>query len=125
MIKWTNKKLYRMHANNGYTYAEIARITGLTRSAVAGRIWRYKELFNQNRELFSDSQRPKSEPLLLHGNEYMIVGDVHVAQLDYHFAGLPLAIARKHMQKPRNLIIAGDFLTAEQSPRCKLQHAAI
>jgi 3',5'-cyclic AMP phosphodiesterase CpdA len=39
----------------------------------------------------------------------MVLGDVQLPTTDYNFATLPALIAKKHIKKPRRLIIAGDF----------------
>ena len=41
--------------------------------------------------------------------DFIIIGDVHVPSTDYEFAQLPVMIAKKHLKKPRKLIIAGDW----------------
>ena len=42
-------------------------------------------------------------------DDFMVVGDVHLPTTDYDFATLPAMIAKKHLKKPRKLIIAGDL----------------
>lgn len=42
-------------------------------------------------------------------DDFMVVGDVQLPTTDYDFATLPALIAKKHLKKPRKLLIAGDF----------------
>lgn len=43
-------------------------------------------------------------------DNFMVVGDVQIPTTDYNFALLPAVVAAKHLKRPRNLIIAGDFI---------------
>ena len=51
-------------------------------------------------------------PLHLTG-DYMVIGDVHVPFTDYEWAVKVAQVARKHLKKPRRLIIAGDFFNMD------------
>jgi hypothetical protein len=42
-------------------------------------------------------------------SDFMVVGDVQLPTTDYDFATLPAVIAKKHMKRPRRLIIGGDL----------------
>jgi hypothetical protein len=43
----------------------------------------------------------------------IVVGDLQAPAVDYEFAILPAAIAKKHLEAPRRLIMAGDMLNAD------------
>lgn len=45
--------------------------------------------------------------------DWMVVGDVHIPMTDTDFAMLPAVVAAKHMNKPRRLLIAGDFFNMD------------
>jgi predicted phosphodiesterase len=51
-------------------------------------------------------------PLTITGNA-MIVGDIHCPYTDWEYASLVTRIAEKHLQPPRQLIIAGDFFNLD------------
>lgn len=42
-------------------------------------------------------------------DDFMVIGDVQLPTTDYDFATLPALIAKKHLRKPRKLLIGGDF----------------
>lgn len=46
-------------------------------------------------------------------DDFMVVGDVQLPTTDYDFATLPALIAKKHLKKPRRLIVAGDFFNMD------------
>ena len=45
--------------------------------------------------------------------DFMIVGDAHVPYTDWDLAALVSAVARKHLKKPRRMILAGDFFSMD------------
>lgn len=64
------------------------------------------------REIKGQMEWSLGQPLKLEG-DWMIVGDVHVPFTDYDFAHLVGLVARKHLKKPRRLLIAGDFFNMD------------
>ena len=52
------------------------------------------------------------QPLHLEGDA-MIVGDIHCPFTDYEWAVKVSQVAKKHLKKPRRLIIAGDFFNMD------------
>jgi hypothetical protein len=52
------------------------------------------------------------KPMELEGDA-MVVGDVHVPYTDYEFAQLVGLVGKKHLKKPRKLIVAGDFFSMD------------
>ena len=81
-----------------------------------GRIYRarlkYKGIVAQN---FRGFDRPDlydwklPQEWVFDWDDFMVIGDVQLPTTDYDFAMLPAMIAKKHLKKPRKLIIAGDF----------------
>lgn len=52
------------------------------------------------------------QPLHLEG-DFMVIGDIHVPFTDYEWAVKVSTVAKKHLKKPRRLIIAGDFFNMD------------
>lgn len=52
-------------------------------------------------------------PWELHG-DFLIVGDVHVPSTDWEMAALVAEIGKRHLKKPRKLIVAGDLLNMDK-----------
>lgn len=71
-----------------------------------GRFWQGKEKFE------SAKIKPYSlgHPLELQG-DFVIIGDIHVPFTDYDWVGLVCAIGKRHLSKPRQLLICGDFFS--------------
>jgi predicted phosphodiesterase len=77
-----------------------------------------EEIF-RNRMIWAQSKHTKNlptyslgTPLYIEGDA-LVVGDVHVPYTDWEFTGLVGAIAKKHLKKPRQLVIAGDFFNLD------------
>jgi len=64
---------------------------------------------NTGRELHHFSL---GKPWTLEG-DWMIIGDVHVPFTDYEFGQLVNLVGRKHLSKPRRLLVAGDFFNMD------------
>ena len=54
------------------------------------------------------------EPLVLHGDNWMVTSDWHVPETDWGMIERMIAIAQKHLRPPRQLVIAGDFFSQSQ-----------
>jgi len=46
--------------------------------------------------------------------DWMIVGDAHVPYTDWEFAALVSEVAKKQLESPRKLLLAGDFFSFDQ-----------
>lgn len=46
--------------------------------------------------------------------DWMIVGDVHVPSTDWELAALAAEVAKRHLKKPRRLLIAGDLFNMDR-----------
>lgn len=77
--------------------------------AMHGKLWRAKLNITPRPELF---QHAVGEPLKLTG-DWIVLGDVQLPTTDYDFAILPAAIAKRHLSKPRQLLIVGDLLNMD------------
>ncbi len=77
--------------------------------AMHGKLWRAKLNITPRPELF---QHVVGKPLKLSGN-WIVLGDVQLPTTDYDFAILPAAIAKRHLSKPRQLLIVGDLLNMD------------
>lgn len=53
------------------------------------------------------------QPWSLRG-DWMIVGDVHVPSTDWELAALVAEIAKRHLKRPRRLLIAGDLFNMDK-----------
>lgn len=74
-----------------------------------GKIWRAKNKIIDMSHLF---QHDIGKPLALTG-DWIIIGDVQLPTTDYDFAILPAAIAKRHLKRPRQLLIAGDLVNMD------------
>ena len=77
--------------------------------AMHGKLWRAKLNITPRPELF---QHVVGEPLRLSG-DWIVLGDVQLPTTDYDFAILPAAIAKRHLSKPRQLLIVGDMMNMD------------
>lgn len=111
----TGEALLTIIERRNITEKQLAEELGLTADQVHGRIYRHKQA-QQARGVFPRPELFESdlgEPLTLSG-DYIIIGDVHAPCTDYDFAALPALIAKKHLRKPRRLIITGDLFNLDQ-----------
>jgi hypothetical protein len=83
----------------------LARELGITYNALHSKLYRVRKKVKSRPELFNIQLG--SAPLLT--GDWMIVGDVQIPSTDYEFALLPALVAKKHLRKSRQLLIAGDF----------------
>lgn len=81
----------------------------LTYAAFHGRLWRAKEKIEDRAKMFATMN---GDLLNLEG-DWIIVGDVQLPTTDYAFAALPAAIAKRHLKRPRQLLIAGDLMNMD------------
>lgn len=86
----------------------------MTVSALGSKIYRQQLKYRGKEENFTfdkpelyDWNLPKEWEF--DWDDFMVIGDVQLPTTDYDFAMLPAIIAKKHLRKPRRLIIAGDF----------------
>jgi hypothetical protein len=89
----------------GYTYADIAKVHGLTRGKVASRIRQHRLKSEKRRSKFY-VEFPEYWQL---SGDWMVCGDVHVPCSDYDFAQLLVKVAKQHNIK--RLLVGGDFFT--------------
>lgn len=106
--EWEQAKLMRV------TKEEFAKQKGETLSAISSKLYR-QSLKYKGKADFGGFDRPELYDWSLpkewsfKWEDFMVVGDVQLPTTDYDFATLPAVIAKKHLRKPRRLIIAGDF----------------
>jgi calcineurin-like phosphoesterase family protein len=102
--RWNEARLMKL------TMEQFAKQEGETYSAIRSKIYRqslkHKDYKFDRQELY-DWSLPKEWSF--EWDDFMVVGDVQLPTTDYDFAMLPAMIAKKHLRKPRKLIIAGDF----------------
>lgn len=103
--EWHEAKLLKI------TLEQFAKQKGETLSAIRSKIYRQglksKEEYKFDQPELYDWSLPKE--WVFDWNDFMVIGDVQLPTTDYDFAMLPSMIAKKHLKKPRKLIIAGDF----------------
>ena len=99
---WQNAK------QAGQSQDAFAQTIGVTKKAIECKLWRARKAkkIEPLPQLFRGADF--GEPFDLEG-DFVIIGDVHAPFTDYDFATLPALIGKKHLRKPRKLIIAGDF----------------
>lgn len=92
----------------GESYRDIAARLNMNADGVRGRLWRHQQSIAQpDYKLF---QTPAlGTPLHLTG-DFMVTGDYQLPTFDVDFFELMLAVAKRQLKAPRQLIIAGDFL---------------
>jgi hypothetical protein len=99
-------KNYRKH-HPSYDDYQMAAAVGLPLEIYIGRLaWAESQHRDKEKNWLLGS------PLQISGNA-MIVGDVHVPFVDWTYAHLVTRIAEKHLQPPRQLIIAGDYFNLD------------
>lgn len=107
--EWEEAKLVRV------TKEEFAKQRGMTYSALNSKLYRQGLKYKGQAENFTGFDRPELYDWKLPSewefewDDFMVIGDVQLPTTDYDFAMLPAIIAKKHLRKPRRLIIAGDF----------------
>lgn len=99
--------LWEAAKKSGVKKRDLAKSLGMTYRQFEGRLYRAKRKRVESNEKVFDVV-DIGRPLWLRG-DWIIVGDVHVPFTDYDFAQLPAMIAKKHLKKPRKLLIAGDL----------------
>jgi predicted phosphodiesterase len=82
----------------------------MTFDAFHGRLYRARKGIRSQAHLFTHDL---GAPWRLTGGDWLIVGDVQLPTTNYDYAGTLMAIAEKHLRKPRKLILAGDFINAD------------
>lgn len=94
------------------THSDFARRMGLPVQKYFQR--RYKAMQDRHGigSAFDDFPFTLGEPFRLRG-DVMIVGDVHVPFTDMSFAPFVAEIAKRHMPRPRQLLIAGDLFNMD------------
>lgn len=106
--EWEQAKLMRV------TKEEFAKNKGRTLSAISSQLYR-QGLKYKGKANFEGFDRPELYDWSLpkewefEWDDFMVVGDVQLPTTDYDFATLPAVIARKHLKKPRRIIISGDL----------------
>lgn len=92
------------------TMEQFAKQKGITHSALRSKIYRQslknKDYKFDQPELY-DWSLPKE--WAFEWDDFMVIGDVQLPTTDYDFAMYPAMVAKKHLRKPRRLIIAGDL----------------
>ena len=107
--EWEQAKLMRV------TKDEFAQQKGMTVSALRSKLYRQGLKYRGQARNFSGFDRPELYEWQLPNewtfdwDDFMVVGDVQLPTTDYDFAMYPAMIAKKHLRKPRRLIVAGDF----------------
>lgn len=97
------------------TKEEFAKQKGVTVSALRSKLYRQGLKYRGQAENFKGFDQPElyewhiPKEWVFYWDDFMVVGDVQLPTTDYDFATLPAMIAKKHLRKPRRLIIAGDF----------------
>lgn len=101
--------------NPDLTQTEFAISVGMTPTCFVNRYYQAKALIKAGIIQAPSHFQVKTfdECFRLSGN-WMIVGDAHVPYTDWEFASLVSLIAKKHLKKPRKLLIAGDFFSFDQ-----------
>lgn len=94
------------------TMEQFAKQKGITHSSCRSKIYRQSLKNPVKNDTFDkpelyDWSLPKE--WVFDWDDFMVVGDVQLPTTDYDFAMYPAMIAKKHLRKPRRLIIAGDL----------------
>lgn len=93
---------------------QFAKQEGLTYTQLRGRIYR-TQLKTKTDSNFKGFDRPElydwslPQEWSFDWDDFMVIGDIQLPTTDYDFAMLPALIAKKHLRKPRKLILAGDI----------------
>lgn len=107
--RWNEAKALRI------TREQFAKQEGMTVSALGSKIYRQQLKYKGQEANFKGFDRPELYDWSLpkewefEWDDFMVIGDVQLPTTDYDFAMLPAMIAKKHLRKPRRLIIAGDL----------------
>lgn len=100
----------------GVTEEEFARQHNMSFQSMHSKLYRQRlKLRGKPISDFKGFDRPElydwslPEEWEFQWDDFMVIGDVQLPTTDYDFATLPAMIAKKHLKKPRKLIIGGDF----------------
>lgn len=99
--------LYYEH-KMGLTYAQIAQKHKLNPDSVRGRVNRHRR-----RADVSPLIAEHGAPLTLPPGDYAVAGDFQIPTHNQHFVERLLLVARQRLRRPRQLILAGDFINAD------------
>jgi hypothetical protein len=106
--EWEQAKLM------GVTEEEFARQKSMTFQSLHSKLYRQRLKVRNAPPDFKGFDRPElydwklQEEWTFDWDDFMVVGDIQLPTTDYDFATLPALIAKKHLKKPRKLILAGD-----------------
>lgn len=107
--EWEQAKLL------GVTQEQFAKQKNISFSSLNSRLYRQRLKVKANVPDFKGFDRPElydwslPQEWTFDWDDFMVVGDVQLPTTDYDFATLPALIAKKHLKKPRRLVIAGDL----------------
>lgn len=107
----TDHELLAEH-EKGLTYREIADAHKLNVDSVRGRVYRARQGWSVPPSI-TQAQTALGEPLHLTLDSVMITGDWQIPTTDCDMVALMIETAKRHMKRPRHLIIAGDFINAD------------
>lgn len=105
--EWEEAKLLKVKKE------DFAKQKGMSLPALSSKIYRQSLKYKGNAN-FEGFDRPELYDWQLpqewefEWDDFMVVGDIQLPTTDYDFAMLPALIAKKHLRKPRRLILAGD-----------------
>lgn len=112
-MEWTGEEIHKAWQESGIEvqkdFWRLHLQDVMTYDAMHGRLWRAKLNITPHPELF---QHIVGDPLRLSG-DWIVLGDVQLPTTDYDFAILPAAIAKRHLSKPRQLLIVGDLMNMD------------
>jgi hypothetical protein len=82
-----------------------------TYPSMLGRMWRAEQKMRvlPRPELYGHDF---GQPLDLTG-DWMVIGDVHLPTTDYDFFHVMLAVAQRHLKRPRRCLVAGDLFNMD------------
>ncbi len=108
----TGKDLLALRSK-GLTTEQVAKQVGLPVTTVMNRIWQAQHNIKTGLDVRDVFRSPiRGQPLALSG-DIMITGDVHVPYTDYELATRVAMVGKKHLKRPRRLLIAGDLFSME------------
>lgn len=96
----------------GASFKALALKYELRHESVRGRIYRERDRWQIPPTIAAQSTR-LGEPLHIVADNVMVTGDWQIPTTDCDMVALMLAVAKRHMKRPRTLIIAGDFINAD------------
>jgi hypothetical protein len=111
--EWEQAKLM------GVTEEQFAKQKNMTYPSLHSKLYRQRLKIKNPPPDFRGFDRPELYDWLLPAewtfdwDDFMVIGDVQLPTTDYDFATLPALIAKKHLKKPRKLIVAGDFFNMD------------